>query len=196
MKRLVRISASNEALISLPETIRPRNPVGAVVNLHSRNAASRTPGVVDPQLEQKLYGKCAPQIVARWALRRGVLISDAAEVLLGVERALGSAMLIATVNPEPVILAGDSAPKGEATVTAQLAADVPAVTQSLLEFGAAIKPLGGQKKEVAVSILPKYAWVVDGREIANDEKESLKDMSGALADYSRSIQINPDYAMS
>ncbi len=162
-----RIERSVDQLALLYTT---KDLVEAAVAIHARNSATRN-GVVDPTTEQKVYAKCAPEIVRRWALRREQLIADAAGVLLGVERALGPAMLIATVNPEPVILAGAAPSKGEANVDVRLDADVAAITQAINRFKEKIRPLGVVKKQVQifVSVKARYSWLLDGREIAKEE---------------------------
>jgi tetratricopeptide (TPR) repeat protein len=162
-----RIERSIDQLALLYTT---KDLVEAAVAIHARNSATRN-GVVDPTTAQKVYAKCAPEIVQRWALRREQLIADAAAILLSVEKALGPAMLIATVNPEPVILAGAAPSKGEANVNVMLDGDVAAITQAINRFKEKIRPLGIVKGlvQIGVKVQVRYSWLLDGREIAKEE---------------------------
>ncbi|MCI0487348.1 MAG: tetratricopeptide repeat protein [Blastocatellia bacterium] len=148
--------------------------VRALVALHARNAARRNVGEatekIDQEVENRLNERCGPNIIEKWRNRRAEIIGAAAETLLRADAAFNTFNLTAAAGPEPVILSGTGALKGDVTINARFDGDVSEITQALNEFTSTLRPLGGKNHEVAVSINHSYIWLLDGREIAGDSQ--------------------------
>jgi len=97
------------------------------------------------KMQEALYNKMAPIIVGKWLQRRKDLMMNYCDLALQLDYVMNNSVLQGTVSPSPLTLEGAT---GTAAFALRRDGDWNDVKELLKRMEAAIKPLGGAKKDV------------------------------------------------